>query len=1025
MAVRATESRLPTGLNAAALGQFVASADGRTQLVSVHASPLQAEPGKLALRNTYVVFVTGGAAPASYAWTVEAFGPGAGDPLIHTVTATTEHGVLVLDSDEIDELATASIARVRISVAPSGAAAPLVMEQVVTALNGDIEVLIANGDEAPVALGGDHDASRAVANLYAPLITELTPRDSVIPAHLLAAVMYLREMKTSPRRAARASERWEEYLDDAGAREGDVPDDPVGPCGLRPYVVSMLYPADVWLSPPVKEKDVLISIGFERRLRETFHGLDRDAKIDLYNRLRFPRTAIPILREVLDGLRRLVPAWAALTKVTFLDDRACIQGIVSELDLGPQEDTDNRTRLGRRAYDLMFTPYIETMLAASLIQYQVIKILVLDARSGVPVPDLAVRKILLRSNDAVAGHDVEFVYQGKATNAAHSIAKQSQFALEYLGYDVGVPGNNYGDTGRQRYKEYWDHRIPDGPDVVDAIPAGQQPPEYMLRLIIAEYNSHRATDAQGVLNVRVPVALLNGRRISIDVGFWEAPIVLEALRGDDQSIRRPVAGGAPGSADAFTIAKDGVQNADWNANLTTTAHLGWVVRGEEDVESHFKVGLRLPIKTDSEPFDPAASALDAHLFSRYLDDDGFHFVLFAMTWCQPVWDDLTEPAPSPNAPAISHDAYVQLAGVSHMHMHLVTLYRDMGGSADYGGKGLGKCENSNTPQWRGDNGHKGLDIHARQGDDIYAVHGGRVDNDNVGDARGNFVTLDWPGAAGTNTSIQYLHLSAFSLPDSTNAQVTCVVAGTKVGAAGRTGNLGQISEWPGHVHLNMGTVAGEPYRLTLRETPPDDRNRQCLPHNDIPLAFPCHCQVTDPNTDPAGCDFNRAAVVNACWAVAELRCPYMLTGNAAMRLQAQLRYLTEQRAADGYFHPGTLDGATGDVPGNVAVNLPSGTAVTRTGSTRHDGRLIQIKEGTRTGWVEASLVDDDDRLVIPGEVKLGSFADAPVGATRMAIYVFRMVNGLLDYDDYASNFDLAAGGAAAALDNLAPILAPS
>jgi len=63
-----------------------------------------------------------------------------------------------------------------------------------------------------------------------------------------------------------------------------------------------------------------------------------------------------------------------------------------------------------------------------------------------------------------------------------------------------------------------------------------------------------------------------------------------------------------------------------------------------------------------------------------------------------AWDDLEDP----NDPhTTSQKVYAQTKEDRHRRMHLVTLYRDLNGSEDYGGKGYGMLEFVTAPKWRG------------------------------------------------------------------------------------------------------------------------------------------------------------------------------------------------------------------------------------------------------------------------------------------------------------------------------------
>ena len=281
--------------------------------------------------------------------------------------------------------------------------------------------------------------------------------------------------------------------------------------------------------------------------------------------------------------------------------------------------------------------------------------------------------------------------------------------------------------------------------------------------------------------------------------------------------------------------------------------------------------------------------------------------------------------------------YIQKKEITNLHMHIVTTYFDGKGSiTPYGGKGYGKCEypKNNPTKWRGDEGHRGIDIHAKVGDSIYAVHGGIISNQLFSPSaakpydtmwhRGRYVNLNF-----SSHLISYLHLSKFI----ESLDKKRVMAGRIIGKAGRTGNFNPDGEylsstyqtkWPGHVHLNI-QCKGE--TVGFRNAP-DELNKICVPYNEIPLLFPCCCEITLDSESPQNqnCSFNIAKFTKECWAVAELKCPYMnddyTSEDDVFRVQAQLRYLNEKPSSEegnfkknnnpDYLHPGNPNGSWGD-----------------------------------------------------------------------------------------------------------------
>ena len=1090
MAVRLTESRIPGGFGAAdRLGENVASSDGHYVLISHLSAPLRSEPSLLPLRNRYVVFVDTAAvaAPADYQWVFEFFGA---DPLnpIHTTPArVTEHGVCFLVAQDIPEIFDVALTRVIVTVTMDGVPDPLVMDQSIVGLFEDIEELITSDAPQSIARAGNPRATRTVANRYRAYITESDSPDPLtgIPTNLTAAIAYLNSMRFTEEASELQADAWETYVNEAG-EETDVPRTPLGLTQVRPFVLSMFVSATATTPGSIAVETWATGeahAAFESRRARAFHALAATARADYVNLLRFPKSALRTTRVLLDELQTRRPEWAGLPRAALVENRECVEVLTSESQLGPFSGAPSLTAVGKDVFHKMFTPFIQVIVESSYLPFEIVKVLVVDVRSGQPVSNARVKQITITSATSAGPQEhvlaTDFDANSAPTTATQALSLQAQHALERLGYDVNGPSTNFGDVGRQRYKEYWDHRVVDGS--VAAVTAGN-PPAYMLRLIVDEYNAHRATNASGVLALRIPRILLDGRRLSVEVGFWHLPVLLEALGDDDQALRRAdgADGGADGGLTGFSISWVGPQDLDWNANVAGTANMGWRVAGGGRT-ANLQSALRLVLKENEDAF----TRLDAARLSRFYQSSGFHLVLIAMKWCQPVWDEFDDSAAA-LAGATTEDTYIQDARYRGFRMHLITYPYGGSGSDLYGGKGTGKVEDRPNPRWRNRVGvdHAGLDVHARVGDRIFALTGGRVTSvDVVPNLDDGTPDPNWIGhvsvavrfGAPPNARDDYAYLHLTSRLVAVNDQV---MAGQVLGLGGRTGNLGIKSIFSGHVHINTGVIA--PEGVHLRSTP-DAANQIVIPNNDYPLVLPCSCQVTQqmslteaqisaltateagrqqlatrpPTPRPANVDYayidcrfhNNAEVANRCWAAAELRCPHIDPADrGVIKLQVQLRHLNEVGVTvDGfahdnhpeYLHPGTADaqptgvtGNAGPIPGNVAVaGLVLGTHVIRLDS-RHNGRLIQVRhtqpDGSQvTGWMASNLLDANDNLSV---ASLDTLIDANVQATRMAIYVFREHNGLLRvnngaHTDYRSNFDMD-DAAWARLNQLAPISAP-
>ena len=460
------------------------------------------------------------------------------------------------------------------------------------------------------------------------------------------------------------------------------------------------------------------------------------------------------------------------------------------------------------------------------------------------------------------------------------------------------------------------------------------------------------TNDHGDIHIPVPVSMLDSEW-TLELGLADFAIVAEATLKEQEAagtkLHRVVThavgyDGAPGPRQAkpgrtlFSVewvAPDGGQKTEWDQPW------GWRC-GDEPSQSENERKAFKEFRTSCKFTIPAFTAdelnnpdkpprwQDLHqrtkAFSLFYDDelDAPEFVLFALVWCQPVWDGIADPSPGFYTNA---NVYVETSAGPEdrgRNMHIVTKALKLNGSDPYGNKGYGKIAvlgPAGDYEWRSHQ-HSGLDIQAVVGANVFAVHGGEAKRSGSLQADpnhpsqyandgGQMVVVDWSGEG--QTSITYLHLSQYVAADKAHVR-----AGEIVGLAGRTGNLslreatGQPSpsDNPGHTHLNMGA---EEHRTRL-ENAPDEDNRICIPTNRTPLLFPCRCEVTAANSDPKDCKFEDKTFTKTCWAVAELKCPYMASaGRTNFRLQAQLRYLNENLGAP-YLSPGDPDGDLGNVP---------------------------------------------------------------------------------------------------------------
>lgn len=593
---------------------------------------------------------------------------------------------------------------------------------------------------------------------------------------------------------------------------------------------------------------------------------------------------------------------------------------------------------------------------------------VIDARSGEPVKYARVKKIVFDNGGAkkieeefdreaekyyTAGANAQksFIDGGRRYNynTRSELIQCSMAVLNSLGvYNETTKkftrkGNtNFSQLKNKLYqgnyldlfKDYWEKRAP---DFKIEMKAGEDDKyRLLLKKMVLHYNSHVVSDNNGWLTLFIPKPFLDNKKVNVEIGFFDFPVVLERTKGSNKGVIRPntmrnnkmyLDEGKPLK---FKIACNIKNGKDGGKQKTKWGDpFGWEIQNEVEKDgskviekSEFLVSENIEIKkADNKKFEK----FDSDLCSPFHEAHGFHFTLFAMEWCQPVW--VTEIKHDTTTHVIEDDGTktsIQDKSVKTVNMYIPTYPLKLGGSSGgpFNGKGYGKKEYKppyppcTQNKWRGNEGHQGVDISADENDNVFAMHSGYVtwhkwSGSVKNDIGGNRSTLKW-NKNGHDFTVGHLHL----LDDSCLAKDEYVMAGRLIARAGRTGNM--VPNYPGHVHFNLGPWPGGPETHHTRENskPLHIDNLNLIPFNDMPLLFPCYgiyrkqtkerlkegypCQLKVNN-----CDFNDKDYVSTCWVVAELRCPHMKKPeNRKRRIQAQLRYL-------GY-NVGIIDGDWGN-----------------------------------------------------------------------------------------------------------------
>ena len=626
----------------------------------------------------------------------------------------------------------------------------------------------------------------------------------------------------------------------------------------------------------------------------------------------------------------------------------------------------------------------------------------------------------------------------------------AQFFLATLGYfppddtamedgevnedDIGRDGSSAGvwsDDWSKQYKRWQQVRFGRAPaSCWDWIKS-----EDDAKTLLDESRSF-VTDEKGCIAVPVPVAKIQAG-FKLEVEFKEFAIVAESTskeeKGTSDILWRTytpqrldeIEAGVP-----FTPSPIGGATgffAEWVDNQQTArnSNWGWKLNRpnpqetEKTLSREFKTSwvFEIPafqVTDEEEDFTWLRMQRRHGCFSMFYDGSEFtpEFVLFALVWCQPVYDDFDDPVVRGNATAAGTNGFVWPNDGARgsprepsddgtrpvgMHLHIVTQYYDMGGSDPFGGKGYGMYEHDDSPTtWRGGDGHHGIDVHAGVNDHFFAVHAGTASYTANNGALGRTVSLSWKDTDGTARATSGGHLT-----DKAGTMPRFVRAGELIGITGRTGNLSATSNQAGHVHLNVG------FMHPLRNVP-DEHNRCCIPTNyRTPLLFPCRCETVADAATLSVCNFENSTIANQCWAVNDLACPHMprtvqlteLTSSAKntakRRVQAQLRKLG---------HPaGTLDADWGSFENNVIVNKAAGAPI-RAEDAASSSKLCDVSNGTSlkvlgssAGWYHVEI-PANKRTATSGDnghIAAGDVKEPNTGSTRKAILAFKTAEGLL------------------------------
>jgi hypothetical protein len=294
MPVRKTEGRIPAALAPSDLGQEAVAGDGHCAMVSFIASPLAVDR-----ENTYVVLVTEAALAAqvnSYEWTFTQEG-------VSPSVQSTDIGQISFTPTSIGALNVS----VRILDGGNAEQARLELAQDVVPLNAILEASIVNAANEPGPGLSNPEVAREVVNDHNPYYQQvaLQPPESDDAFKRFVFSMVFDGVLARP--AARRKEHVDQLAASINEGDGDfvtLTAEGAGVCRIRLTMLAMVTgnPAPLlpWteLPEPADKRGVA-----DEQLRQTLAALDENARIDLFNLARFPKSNITQCGRIIETLR--------------------------------------------------------------------------------------------------------------------------------------------------------------------------------------------------------------------------------------------------------------------------------------------------------------------------------------------------------------------------------------------------------------------------------------------------------------------------------------------------------------------------------------------------------------------------------------------------------------------------------------------------------------------------------------------------------------------------------------------------
>jgi hypothetical protein len=298
LGIRKTESRFPGTLQASDLGQAIAATDGRCALISFVTTPIA-----VGRENVYILFVTDSglaAAAQSFEWT---FTENDGTPNVQT----TQVGEVSYQPQSTGILDL----KVRVLDSGSSEQASLSLTQDIASLNPVLEGVIANAGDQPGPGVGNPDVVRELVNDYSPYYQGVKPKtpeagDSFL--NFLFSMVFDGAHQRNPDQRKQHVDDLAQVINDQNGDFASLITEGAGVCGIRLSLLAMtdgVAGAGSAAALPWKElPDVPAQHdSAEQQLCQAVASLDENARIDLFNITRFPKSNITACGRIVEALR--------------------------------------------------------------------------------------------------------------------------------------------------------------------------------------------------------------------------------------------------------------------------------------------------------------------------------------------------------------------------------------------------------------------------------------------------------------------------------------------------------------------------------------------------------------------------------------------------------------------------------------------------------------------------------------------------------------------------------------------------